>query len=274
MDDEKEMQTVKEKYGWLPKSIWYLVKDKSLLLFMKDNIGEDTYARGKPLSQFNPTVAKRIIEYWSNRGDKILDPFAGRTRILSAWNLDRHYTGYEISPKVCEYLKDKFNTQQKLSPKPELQVNIVNKDCRLMEHTEEFDLVFSCPPYFDVEDYNKLYEENVAGQMGSVHNYSQFLKMYDEVIIKLFKALKKGKFVVWVVNDIRREKTLIPFHSDTINLFLRNGFLLHDVVINELNSLSIMGVGACDKNHYTAKCHEYILVFQKPEVQNANMLKM
>lgn len=258
-----ESETAKVKYGFLPTSLWYVVKDKKLLLFMHDDMADDTYAKGAPLSQFNPTVAERIIKYWSEPGDKILDPFSGRTRCMCAYNLDRHYTGYEISPKVFNYLNEKMAVQKRLVAKTNINITLVNSDSRTMPHREEFDLIFSCPPYFDVEDYNKLYEEQLTGQMGSVHKYEEFMVMYEDVIKKCYNALKKDKYCVWVVGDIRRDKQLIPFATDTINIFRKIGFKMHDIVINELNSLSILGIGCCAENKYTAKKHEYILVFKK-----------
>lgn len=253
---------VKSKYGFLPVSIWHIAKDKVLSLSVRDDIGKDSYANNKQLSEFNPLVANRIIRYWSKPGDWLLDPFAGRNRALMAYNTARNYVGYEISQKVCAYLNDKLQAQRRLIDK-NISIEVINADCGTMEYNEKFDLAFSCPPYWDVEDYNKLYGEANAHNLGSMHNYDMFLAEYEKVIAKVYKALKDGKFCVWVVNDIRRDKQLIPFHVDTINIFLRNGFFLHDIVINELNSLSILGLQSCDANNYTAKIHEYILVFRK-----------
>ena len=261
-NEEKEQRVI-DKYGFTPKSIWYLKKDKTLALFTRDSIGADTYAQGAPLSEFNPVVAKKIIAYWSRPGDKVLDPFAGRTRLIVANNMRRHYTGYEISPRVYEYLKDRMEKQTRLKT-TKTPYTLHNKDCRLMEYEEVFDLVFTCPPYWDVEDYNKLYKENIRGQMGSIHTYEDFIVAYTQAIQKIYVATKRGGFVVWVVNDIRRNKKLIPFHSDTIRVFNSVGFDYHDCIINELNSLSLQGLGNCEKQRYTAKCHEYILVFKKP----------
>ena len=261
-ENENELM-VKKRYGFLPLSIWYLVKNDKLQHYISDDLGIGSYGdkTKQQLSQFNPTVAEKIIKIWSKKGDKILDHFSGRCRALIAQLLERQYTGYEISPKVYTQLMNRINkkTLTDFKSKP----IVYNKDCRLMEHNDEFNLIFTCPPYWDVEDYNKAYDEDVDGQLSNYNTYEYFLREYEIVIKKCFFALKIDGFVVWVVSDIRRNKELIPFSSDTIKIFQKCGFIMHDIIINKLNSLAVMGVGSALNNKYTPKIHEYILVFKK-----------
>jgi len=264
---QNENETCYKRFGFVPTSVWYFAKTASLQSYVADEIAEGTYAReydvgANRLSQFNPVVAEKIIKIWSKEDDHILDPFAGRCRALMARLLKRKYLGFEISPKVCKQLQDNLNrpTLVEFSHKPV----VLNDDSRNINFKNQFDLVFSCPPYWDVEDYNDAYQEKTVGQLSDLHDYKGFLVVYGEIIKRLFDALKPGKFAVWVVADIRRNKTLIPFHADTIRLFEEAGFKTHDVIINKINTLAVMGVGAAIDNGYTPKAHEYILVFKKP----------
>jgi DNA modification methylase len=263
----EEEAMVRKRYGFLPTSVWYLTKTQGLLKLVEDNIGTGSYGDGNPLSQFNPVVAEKIIKIWSKEGEKILDPFAGRCRAIMARHLNRHYRGYEISPKAYSQLQANLNrnslhlwTGETYKCVPVL----CNQDSRLMvEPDEEYDLIFSCPPFWDVEDYNEQYGEHELGQLSDIHDYDKFLADYKIIIANCYKALKTGKYAVWVVADIRRNKTLIPFHADTIRIFQEVGFACHDVIVNQLNSLAIMGIGQALENKYTPKMHEYILVFKK-----------
>jgi len=259
--DRLRDETVKSKFGFLPTSIWHITKSQPLLRFINDDIGTGSYAEGLRLSQFNPDVAELILKIWSKAGDKVLDPFAGRCRALMAASMGRLYTGYEISPKVFAMLQANLSTAKlaALAAKP----SIINGDSRQICAKEEFDLVFSCPPYWNVEDYNALYGEQVQGQLSDLADYKQFMVAYGQILAKCYAALKAGGFCVWVVNDIRRDKQLIPFAADTIAIMQQIGFKCHDVIINKLNSLSIMGVAMCLDNKYMPKVHEYILIFKK-----------
>src|SRR6056297_3005308 len=62
------------------------------------------------LSEFNPTVAKNIISFWSEPQDLIYDPFSGRTRALVSYAMNRAYVGYEVSKDVVNYMCDKFTS--------------------------------------------------------------------------------------------------------------------------------------------------------------------
>jgi DNA modification methylase len=262
VDDEEGM--VVKRLGFLPTSVWEVVKSKRLTRYVDDELGEGSYgdkAKGN-LSQFNPDVAERILKIWSKEGGKVLDPFSGRCRALIAQAMNRRYIGYEISPTAHEKIIERLERKTLVPFKHKAKV--ICADSKTINKIDEFDLVFSCPPYWDVEDYDKEYGEKVEGQLSSLHNYKHFLEEYYVIICNCFKALKPGKYCVWVVNDIRRNKRLVPFASDTINCFERAGFKLHDVVINKLFGLAVMGVGQAVANGYTPKMHEYILVFKKP----------
>ena len=260
-------ETVYAKYGFLPTSCWWFAKTASLQAYVDDEVAEGTYAResdvaNNRLSQFNPVIAEKIIRIWSEPHDKILDPFAGRARGLMAQLHNRQYVGYEISPKVCKQLQERL-ARQGLGKGYQHAPQVLNKDSRTIDYGEMFDLVFSCPPYWNVEDYNEAYGESNPGQLSDFKKYEDFLVDYEAIIGKCFKALKKGKYAVWVVSDIRRDKKLIPFAADTIRIFQKQGFTPHDIVINKLNSLAVLGIGSALENKYTPKVHEYILVFKK-----------
>lgn len=279
VENDDESRSFSAKYGFLPLSVWDLgwTKSKTLQIFCADTLGEgELYTKykssdgtektssSKGLSQFHPDLAKRIIEFWSEPGDKILDPFAGRVRALIARAYNRNYTGYDISPKACSMLNEKLNTQKTLQTNT--NITIINDDSANINYDNEFDMVFSCPPYWNVEDYNKLYEENMAGQLSSMSNYKGFLDKLFVIVGKCYTALKPGKFAVFVVNDFRRDGVLIDFHADVIRLFKGSGFKMHDIVIRKVNTMVSMKIDQCVANKFMVKTHEYILVFQKEKL--------
>lgn len=260
-------ETVYGKFGFLPTSVWYFHKTNSLQNYVDDELGQGSYSKqqgdvgGRNLSQFNPVVAEKIIKLWSAEGDHILDPFSGRCRALMAMLCNRRYTGYEISPKAYGQLVERIE-RQRLAAHTHIPT-VINADSCMINDVEKYDLLFSCPPYWNVEDYNKEYGEELPGNLGSMDDYAMFMRSYNKIVANCYRALKPEKYAVWVVADIRRNKRLLPFHCDTIDLFENVGFKLHDVIINKIDSLSIMGIGAAIENGYTPKMHEYILVFKK-----------
>lgn len=263
------MTTIKEKYGYLPTSVWNIQKSKTPKQFVSDNsVARDTkrsesskYLPNLSFSEFNPDLAKRIIEYWSNPSDLILDPFAGRSTRMVITNLcNRSYLGYEISSKAFDDLMTKKHTPQQRLTSFNTSIDIKHADgCSLTDLADEsVDMVFTCPPYWDLEKY-----ESCTGQLSDCSTYTTYLSKLNECLYRCNDVLKRDKFAVFVVADFRKDgfKCL---HKDLIDLALFNKFRLWDIVINVLNSpFAWCQIGKCEKQRYTSKTHEYILVFKK-----------
>jgi len=66
-------------------SIWLFRKDGKLYSGTKDpiaNMKNFRQVRGKYFSEFNPTVAENIINFWSEKDDVILDPFCWKNKMF------------------------------------------------------------------------------------------------------------------------------------------------------------------------------------------------
>jgi len=265
------MTTVKEKYGFLPTSVWHLSKSNELNDWFKDKSDVRTSKRtdgsflpNYKLSEYNPNVAERIVKYWSNEEDIIFDPFAGRaTRGIISAKLNRKYVGCEVSKSTFDWTNE---TLYKLSQKLGYEyfqdnIYLINADgCIYHEElpSDNFDLVFTCPPYWKLEKY-----ETCAGQLSDCKTYKEFMVKITECIQQCNRVLKQDKFSIWTVADWRNNG-YYNFHSDVISAHLANGFVLWDIVINVLNSPFVSFKAAFnDKYKYTGKSHEYILVFKK-----------
>lgn len=263
------MTTVKEKYGFLPTSVWNLNKGRLGKLVQDKgkarNIKRSSNAKYLPslkFSEFNPELAKRIILYWSNKGDTILDPFAGRsTRMVVASMLGRNYMGFEISPIALEDLKEKrAHRQLSLNPS-DIALDLRLADGCLLDGVQDnsVDFIFTCPPYWNLERY-----ESVPGQLSDCLTYEGFLERVEVCAKNCYRVLKPSKFVAWVVADFRKEGFKL-LHVDTINLFKQAGFLPWDIVISVLRSpFAWCQIGKCEKQKYTSKTHEFVLIFKKP----------
>jgi DNA modification methylase len=117
----KKEGTIKEKYGFLPMSVWHLNKIHPINSLFKDKGDKfkkrrtsNSFLPNYKFSSFNPNLAERVIKYWSNKGDLILDPFAGRTTrgIITLW-LERKYIGFEVSPTTFNEILNNLKKLQK-----------------------------------------------------------------------------------------------------------------------------------------------------------------
>jgi len=261
------MPTVKEKFGFIPYSVWHIESRKYWMNIVKDT-GDPTGkmrhsgTMGKyRYSEFNPDVAERIIRFWSEEGDKIVDPCSGRsTRSIVSIMLGRNYEGYEIAPKTYEMTQKRLDLIKKgFNPKGSFK--LFNADGTELEHTpdESADLVFTCPPYHQQEKY-----ESFPGQLSDISDYNTFLGKIGIMAQNIYRVLKDGKFLVWVIGDWRADGEYVTFHSDSIEIFKSVGFKLWDIIINELDvPWGSIGVGEYARHYHVVKSHEFILVFRK-----------
>ncbi len=279
------------KYGFLPRSLWKIgTKPAALDDYVSDKVGKGSYAggawRGKRLSQFHPEVSRRCIIYWSDPGDWVLDPFSARLpRLLVARALRRNSIGQDISKNFFEHgykklLVRKTLDQTKVLIEEKDRLRIQDKNGTITETrygdsrnlsfipSNFIDLVFASPPYYDLEYYGP--EPEQLGHGSDVGDddkptYQEFLNGIKEVITECRRTLKSDGYCVWNVQDFRKDGVYYDYHGDTIQLFKEVGYVHHDTVIFNLFSLSQMNFTRCDINKYTAKVHEYIMIFKKGE---------
>jgi len=290
---ERIRQAILTKYGEVPLSIWRIDFSKNKLVHdieeTQNKIAEQKHkkwiekglydeslyerfsmssksVRGKDagLSIFPYDVAERIIKFYSQPYDIILDPCAGHaTRMTAAFNLSRNYIGYDVSKCFMEHnrkvLKELWSNTL---IKPEIAIILKEKSSEYIEEpTDSIDMIFTSPPYYDTEYYGDEPE-----QLGWNKTYKEFLGGLKRVMMQCFRVLKPNHFCIFNVNDFRKEGIFYAYHNDVIQLAKYIGFLIHDVVILDWGS-SIFACFASQIEDYkvTAKVHEYLIVMRKPE---------
>jgi len=276
--DQPDTEDVFRRFGFVPNSVWDIKEDYNLrkLIGDKKEAGpralrrRDAGLRGVsdyPYSEFSPVIARRCITYWSNRGDTVLDPFMGRaTRGFVATRLGRNYIGYDVAPKTVAWVREKIKEYSShilaADQAGTWQVHQASGVELAETPDNSVDLIFTCPPYWTVERY-----ESAPGQLSDIENYQIFLSRIQRCWRNQYRKLKKGKFAIWVVGDIRdstkRIPGLIPFSSHVIQAAVMAHFCLWDIIIHPLKGPWLLGASTQAKTRITVKQHEYILVFKK-----------
>ena len=246
-------------------SLWLFRNAKEIPPF-KDTIGSKSPTQAKKqgkeyFSEFNPLIAENIINFWSDENDVILDVFAGRTRGIVAGLKHRKYYGFEISPLVhkavletIEQGKDKFDKNYFPTIYCDNSLNLLKYDI------PQVDLIFTCPPYHNLEKY-----ESIKGQLSDIDNYEEFLNALKSIMnIALYK-LKDNGFACLVVGDFRKNERLIPFDCDITKMMEELGVILWDKVVLQNTNFGWAGIkfGNIKHKRQTSKVTEYLLVFKK-----------
>ena len=186
------------------------------------------------------------------------------------------FAGDSVFGYVSDYLGNKFTGIELRQEQTDLNNQrlkgskskyICDDGQNVLKHIEEnsMDLLFSCPPYFDLEVYSDL-ETDASNQK----SYDDFIKIIDTAFTNSIKCLKDNRFAVIVVGDIRNKKGFYyGFPDDIKKIFIKNNMLLYnEMILAEVLGTLPQRVGRYMNNRKIGKCHQNILVFYKGDVKD------
>lgn len=288
----KSSEWQERKKMWLDKGIKSEIGRDDNLLFMSMQVKYPTYYdqkakiekklgktlsneefeekyldRSKPLSTtsvFDPVLCEVAYSWFSKDGDKIIDPFAGGSvRGIVAHELKRKYTGIDLRK---EQIDANIENAKEICPKnmPEWLCGDSNKV--LDDIKEKYQMCLSCPPYADLE----VYSDDPADL--SNMDYPDFLKVYGEIIKKLYNKLDDNSFVVWVVGEVRgKTGNYYNFIGDTIKSFINAGFNYYNEIILEtmIGTSAMRATKMFQASRKVCKTHQNVLVFVKGDGKKA-----
>lgn len=207
------------------------------------------------VSIFDPVLAEIIIKWFCIEGGNIIDPFAGDTVIGYVSGYRKYnFTGIEIRKEQAE-----VNNQR---VKEFGGRYICDDGQNILNHIKEGtqDMLFSCPPYYDLEVYSDL-EKDASNQ----ETYEDFIQIIENALTSGLKTLKDNRFATIVIGDIRKNDGFYRRFVDDINtIMVKGGAQLY----NELILLEQLGTLPQRVSRYmgarkVGKCHQNVLVFYK-----------
>lgn len=244
------------------KKLWSNLGIKSEVGRESVVINMDTQSKEKNsasyVSIFDPALCEVIYKWFCDEGGKILDPFAGGSvRGIIANKLGFKYTGIDIRQEQIESNREQGLNILDVNNQPQWYIG--DSNILLDDFDKEFDFVFSCPPYADLEVYSDL-EGDISNKP-----YQEFLRLYESIIEKSCKLLKKDGLVCFVVGEVRDKKgNYIGFVPDTIRAFEKCGMKFYNeaILLNAIASASMRADGNM-KSKKLVKVHQNVLVFKK-----------
>ena len=211
------------------------------------------------VSIFDPVLCELMYDWFVPKGGKILDPFAGGSvRGIVAEEMGYHYDGIELS-------SNQIHANQKQSKKPNWILGDSDKKLFLLE--QEYDFVWTCPPYYDLEVYSDNKDDLSNMSEGS------FDDKLDKIIYKSTTKLKSNRFFGIVVSEVRNPSTTGNYSignyrklvSKTIGMCERHGLKFYNdiVLFNSQHQASRVGKTYFDRNRKIPSVHQNILIFVK-----------
>jgi DNA modification methylase len=213
---------------------------------------------GGILSIFDPVLTEVCYKWFCPEKGAIIDPFAGGSvRGVVASYLGYRYTGVDLRQEQVE-----ANIAQATNINPNNLPNwIIGNSLNIKDIAPgEYDFVFSCPPYFDLE----VYSDDPADL--SNMDWNGFKDEYKKIIQRTLSLLKENRFACFVVGDVRDEKGFYRnFTNYTIECFHDAGAALYNeiVLINVAGTLPVRVGRQFSSSRKVGKCHQNVYVFFK-----------
>lgn len=216
-------------------------------------------------SVFDPVLCEVMYRWFSATGDRILDPFAGGSvRGVVASVLGRYYTGIDLRDEQVAANLDQLDLCSDILP-----AWLVGDSTRMEDvvpYTDEYDLVFSCPPYHDLEHYSE--DPKDLSNMP----YAEFAAGHRAAIAQACKRLRNDRFAGWVISDVRDPKGAYRgLVAETIMAFQAAGLTLHNdaIILDPMGTAQIRAERPFRATRKLARVHQHFLVFCKGDAKRA-----
>jgi len=265
--------------GW-----WQNRKKAWLAIGIKSELGRDAAPSGSKMvakyedgerqtgmvaesdtSIFDPVLCELAYSWFCPQGGTILDPFAGGSvRGIVASKLGRQYIGVELREEQVAANKTQGDDLCS-DPMPVWHTGDSRNIDRICADVQA-DMVFSCPPYADLEVYSD--DPNDLSTL----SYEDFKPAYFEIIDKACAQLKDNRFACFVVGDVRDKKgNYYNFVGDTIQAFRDAGLNYYNecILVTQAGSLPLRAGKQFSSSRKLGKTHQNVLVFVKGDGKKA-----
>lgn len=232
------------------------------LMKMDHLTASDKYGIESPSNDVSilSSVLAEVILRWFAPGPhqaRVFDPFAGDTVFgYVAASLGHRFKGIELRREQCDLNQARVDADS-------LDAKYHCDDGRnVLKYTkpDSQDLLFSCPPYFDLEKYSDL--PNDASNQAS---YGDFRNLIETAFVKSIRCLKNNRFAAIVVSEIRDKSGLyLPFLQDIKNIFLQAGMSFYnDIVLLNVPTTAHIRAARLMRLRKVVHVHQNLLVFYK-----------
>jgi len=229
---------------------------------MSDGLKRLAEIHGKNLtgtSIFDPVLCEIMYTWYADRGALILDPFAGgHVRGIVASRLGYRYIGTDVSARQVEANQIRA---KELGEKGATW--IVADGAELGKHVKEkADMVFTCPPYYDLEQYDP---ENPL-DLSNKPDYDAFIEAYGAILINTYNMLKTNAWAIIVVGNIRgKDGDYYDLVGDTVRIMRGAGYRFYNeaILATAIATATVRARRTFGSAKKLVRVHQNVLFFAK-----------
>lgn len=184
-------------------------------------------------AKFPETMAQEFIEFFTKRGQTVLDPMAGTgSTLVAALRAGRHAWGIELNPRYAEIARQIIAEERAALGKlaEGLTAEVIAGDA---SHAADFglptfDYVLTSPPYWDMlhakgaetqkkrraaTDLDVFYSDD-PNDLGNIHDYEAFLAKLVAIYAGLKPLLREKAYLTIIVKNVKKGGKIYPLAWD------------------------------------------------------------
>ncbi len=215
------------------------------------------------VSILDPVMAEIITHWFGTKGGVAFDPFAGD----SVFGFVSATSGMVF--RGIELRKEQADLNQKRVDEAGLDAKYHNDTSENMDAyiaPDSVDLVFSCPPYADLE----VYSDDARDLSNMSHD--DFFAVYARILQKTYATLKNNRFAVIVMGEVRgKNGAYLGTIPKTIAIMEGAGYRYYNeiILVNSVGTLALRAGRQMKATRKIGKTHQNILVFVKGDPSKA-----
>ena len=186
-------------------------------------------------AKFPETMAQEFIEFFTKRGESVLDPMAGTgSTLVAALRCGRNSYGIELNPGYAQIAKEVVAQEKASLADPQiansLVAEVIRGDAQMAGEygIPQIDYVLTSPPYWDMlhakgaENQKKRRESDELdvtysddpNDLGNLHDYEIFLERLVLIYTGLKPLLRQKAYLTIIVKNIKKGGKIYPLAWD------------------------------------------------------------
>jgi DNA modification methylase len=174
-------------------------------------------------AKFPETLAQEFVEFFTKKGQTVLDPMVGTgSTLIACLRSGRHSFGIELNPTYADIARELVKEEREMLPDSghDLKAEVITGDAALLleYNIPTIDYVLTSPPYWDMlkargaqtqrqrrksAALDVTYSEDPA-DLGNIEDYDIFLDRLVDIYAILPSILRPKAYLTIIVKNIKK----------------------------------------------------------------------